>query len=666
MKVLVVEDEPRIATDVATALKAAGMAVDVVTDGEEAWFRGDTESYDAAILDLGLPKLDGLTVLKRWRANGDRFPVLILTARGVWTERVEGINAGADDYLPKPFEMEELVARLRALLRRSAGQAAPVLNVGPLSLDTRQMRISLRGKPVALSPLEYRLLAFLMHHAGRVVAPTELAEHLYDFGQRSRPQRDRGDRGASAPQARQRRNRNAARLRLSRPGQRGMKGGSIRLRLWSAAALSILIALTVAGVGLRYLFERHVERRVESDLSADLIQLIGATSYTNGTMQVAPIFPDPRMETPLSGYYWQVEDLATGTLVRSRSLWDSALTVPQQPDGALHHYEISGPRGTLLVTVARTIADPGGRSFRVTVAEDHQTVEESVTQYMRELWPSLALLGAVLLAAIFVQITVGLAPLEHLRAAVREVIARRSTRLEVAAPREVQPLADEINRLLEAQEKALARARSSATDLAHGLKTPLQVLSADIRALRNKGEAQLADDIERSAGAIRRHVERELARARLAPGVSGAVECRVAETAARVISVVKRTPGGERLAFSVDVPEDLTAPIDEGDLSEVLGNVIENAARFARSSIRVRAWVNGNGATITVSDDGPGIADSDKVAALSRGVRLDSNGGGTGLGLAIVSDIVAAYGGELTMADAGPGLQVTISLPRQA
>ncbi len=182
MKILVVEDEPRIAADVSAALKAAGMADDVVTDGEEAWFAGDTENYDAAVLDLGLPKLDGLTVLRRWRAEGRRFPVLLLTARGVWTERVEGINAGADDYLPKPFEMEELVARLRAILRRSAGQAAPVLHSGPLSLDTRQMQISLRGTPAALSPLEYRLLSFLIHHAGRVVPSTELAEHLYDSG----------------------------------------------------------------------------------------------------------------------------------------------------------------------------------------------------------------------------------------------------------------------------------------------------------------------------------------------------------------------------------------------------------------------------------------------------------------------------------------------------
>jgi DNA-binding response OmpR family regulator len=182
MKVLVVEDEPRIAADIGAALKASGMTVDLVADGEAAWFSGDTEDYDAAVLDLGLPKLDGLTVLKRWRSAGRRFPVLILTARGVWTERVEGINAGADDYLPKPFEMEELLARLRALLRRAAGQAAPVLHSGALTLDTRQMRISLRGVPVALSPLEYRLLAFLMHHAGRVVAPTELADHLYDTG----------------------------------------------------------------------------------------------------------------------------------------------------------------------------------------------------------------------------------------------------------------------------------------------------------------------------------------------------------------------------------------------------------------------------------------------------------------------------------------------------
>jgi signal transduction histidine kinase len=271
----------------------------------------------------------------------------------------------------------------------------------------------------------------------------------------------------------------------------------------------------------------------------------------------------------------------------------------------------------------------------------------------------------VLLAAIFVQITVGLAPLEKLRVAVRDVLARRTGRLDVAAPSEVQPLADEINRLLAAQEKALARARSRATDLAHGLKTPLQVLSGDIRTLRAKGDAALADEIEKSAGAIRRHIDRELARARLAPGVSGRAECHVAEAAARIVGVVKRTPEGERLKFSIEVAEYLTAPIDEGDLSEILGNLIENAARFAKSSIRVIASNAADATTITIADDGPGIAATDKELVLSRGVRLDTNNGGNGLGLAIVSDIVEAYGGRLTMADGLPGLKVTIFLPRQ-
>jgi two-component system, OmpR family, response regulator len=181
LRVLLAEDEPRVAADIKAALERSGYVVDRVADGEAAWFQGDTEEYDAAVLDLGLPKLDGLAVLKRWRANDRRFPVVVLTARGAWTERVEGIDAGADDYLPKPFEMDELLARLRAVLRRTAGQVSPVLTAGEVALDTRKMRITVRGVPIQLSPLEYRLLAYLMHHAGRVIPATELAEHLYDL-----------------------------------------------------------------------------------------------------------------------------------------------------------------------------------------------------------------------------------------------------------------------------------------------------------------------------------------------------------------------------------------------------------------------------------------------------------------------------------------------------
>lgn len=179
MRILIVEDEPRIVEGVKSALTAAGYACDVSEDGEDAWFRGDTESYDLIVLDLGLPKMDGLAVLKRWRASGRNMPVLVLTARGAWPERVEGIDAGADDYLAKPFRTEELLARVRALIRRSVGQASAVLEAGNLSLDTRQMRILVSGEPVQASPLEYRLVAYLMHHKGRVVPPHELIEHLY-------------------------------------------------------------------------------------------------------------------------------------------------------------------------------------------------------------------------------------------------------------------------------------------------------------------------------------------------------------------------------------------------------------------------------------------------------------------------------------------------------
>lgn len=179
MRILLVEDETKIAHDIQKTLTAAGYLVEIVADGEEAWFLGDTEDYDAAILDLGLPSMDGISVLKKWRAADRRFPVLILTARGSWTERVEGMDAGADDYLPKPFQIEELLARLRAIVRRSTGQAAPTITIGAVTLDPRQMRLSVDGVPISLSPLEYRLVGYLMHHAGRVVPQLELTEHLY-------------------------------------------------------------------------------------------------------------------------------------------------------------------------------------------------------------------------------------------------------------------------------------------------------------------------------------------------------------------------------------------------------------------------------------------------------------------------------------------------------
>ena len=179
MRILLVEDEPTLREQLRLCLQDAGYAVDTADNGRDAHFLGDTEAFDAVILDLGLPVLDGLSVLKRWRASGRTLPVLILTARDNWHEKVAGIDAGADDYLTKPFHTEELLARLRALIRRSHGQASPVLQCAGVALDTRSGRVSVDGMPVALTSHEYKVLDYLMHRPGQVVSRTELTEHIY-------------------------------------------------------------------------------------------------------------------------------------------------------------------------------------------------------------------------------------------------------------------------------------------------------------------------------------------------------------------------------------------------------------------------------------------------------------------------------------------------------
>lgn len=180
MRILLAEDDPRIAKRLDAALSAAGFVVETESDGEDAWHRGDTEDFDAIILDLGLPTLDGLTVLKEWRKVGRPAPVLILSARSQWEERVEGIEVGADDYVVKPFRMEEVVARIRALIRRAAREITFRIDIGHgLVLDTRLMQVKRNGVPLPLTPQEYRLLAYLAHQKGRVVSQLEIVEHLY-------------------------------------------------------------------------------------------------------------------------------------------------------------------------------------------------------------------------------------------------------------------------------------------------------------------------------------------------------------------------------------------------------------------------------------------------------------------------------------------------------
>ncbi len=180
MRILVIEDDQDLNRQLVDTLKGAGYVVDCALDGVEGHFLGDTEPYDAVILDIGLPEMDGITILEKWRRAGRDMPVLLLTARDRWSDKVSGIDAGADDYVSKPFHTEEVLARIRALIRRSAGHASSEFEIGTVRLDTKQSKVTLDGAPVKLTSHEFRLLSYLFHHQGEIVSRTELIEHLYD------------------------------------------------------------------------------------------------------------------------------------------------------------------------------------------------------------------------------------------------------------------------------------------------------------------------------------------------------------------------------------------------------------------------------------------------------------------------------------------------------
>jgi signal transduction histidine kinase len=432
---------------------------------------------------------------------------------------------------------------------------------------------------------------------------------------------------------------------------------SVRLRLLAAGAVSIAAALVLAGLGLALLFERHVERRAVAELSDHLDQVIAGLDRTaDGALIETRLPADPRFDRPLSGLYWQVN--AGAEVLRSRSLWDSRLTLPDDvlADGQVHEHPLSGPTGETLA-VERRVTLParlGGEAVRVVVALDRAEVHAATRAFVTDLLPYLAVLGLGLIAASWAQITVGLRPLAAIRARVEAVRSGRASRLGSDFPDEVRPLAGEVDDLLAAREEDVRRARARAADLAHGLKTPLQVLAGDVDRLRARGEAVEADEIEQVAAAMRRHVDRELARARIAAGLTPAT-CRPAEVADRVVGVVRRTPDGARLTWRQDVPADLVAPIDADDLTEVLGALVENAAGHAARDVVLSGWRDGEGVVLTVTDDGPGIPADRRAAMLERGARLDTRGDGSGLGLAIAQDIVAAWGGSLALGDAPSG-----------
>jgi signal transduction histidine kinase len=440
-----------------------------------------------------------------------------------------------------------------------------------------------------------------------------------------------------------------------------------RFALAGLAAAAILVAVT--GTALQGLFERHAERAILDELRADLRFLTRGLTLVEGRaeLRLDPL-PDPRFLEPFSGLYWQVSDDASGQVMRSPSLAGFTLPLPDDnlSSGKLHRHILFGPEGTKLIVLERRISNGAAEKagLRFAVAVDRRIVDAANRAFLADFLPVLGILAGGFLLAALAQAGIAFRPVAEARAAVAAIRAGRRERLGRGLPAELQGLATEFDALLDAQRQATRLVRERADDLAHGLRTPLAILQARARDLAERGEGEIAREIEAIAAALEARIGRELARAQiLGPGArSGAVP--LAPIVARLTAAFARGPAGERLAWPLDVPESLVVAMAEEDLLELLGSLLDNATKWARGEVRVSAAEAEGAVRIVIADDGPGIPAGERRNALTRGTRLDPARSGSGLGLAIAHDIATAYGGALELAEAASGgLAVRLRVP---
>ena len=442
---------------------------------------------------------------------------------------------------------------------------------------------------------------------------------------------------------------------------------SLRWRLGLAGAGTILIALGLSAAGLALLFDRHVERVAVAALEGRALALAAMVEPGPGGAAFRQSVADPMYDRPFSGQYWQVE--LGSDLRRSRSLWDMTLDFAASPPdpGGSRVRTIPGPRDEPLLAVERRLMVGQGQApvpLRILVATDRAALTRARQGFLGDLLPYLAVLGAFLLAASWVQVTVGLRPLRRIGARVASLATGARPRMGQDLPVEVTPMAAEIDSLLDARDRELARARHRAADLAHGFKTPLQALLGDAGQLRDRGQHDIARSIETVVAAMRRLVDRELARARIQSDrtQAGADPAGVLH---KIVAVLRRMPQGAALDWQVSPAPGPMARIDPDDLTEALGALMENAMRHATARVVATVALAGPaGVRVTIRDDGPGVPDAQLARLVQRGVRLDEGGDGQGIGLAITADIVDAAQGQLHMRNADPGLEVTLHLHR--
>ncbi len=444
---------------------------------------------------------------------------------------------------------------------------------------------------------------------------------------------------------------------------------SIRRRLALFAALIVVIAMSMTGIGLTWLFQRQIDMRVGQEMDAHLQQIVGDLRFNpDGTVKLSRELSDPRFGKVFGGLYFQVTAEAGDVLLKSRSLWDTRLDLPTDllDIGAVHVHRRPGPMNSmLLMHESRVIFADGdkARTLRITVGIDADEIRSLRMAFSTDLVPALGLLAVLLISGFILQIRIGLRPLDALRQHVAQVRSGHASRLTGDVPSEVMPLVEEVNSLLDLQDQNMKRARDRSADLAHGLKTPLTALGADIARLRTAGQTAVADDIQLLATRMQRHIDRELARSRFRHGrLNARVPARLAMDAlARTLS---KTPRGEMIAFQNRIDESIVIAMDQQDFLEVAGNLAENAMRHAKTTVSFDALLDGNSIAIRIDDDGSGLPLEQIAKVMERGVRLDVSDEGAGLGLAIAKDVMDAYGGQLSLENRkSGGLSATIKLP---
>ncbi len=448
-----------------------------------------------------------------------------------------------------------------------------------------------------------------------------------------------------------------------------MKSLSLKTRLLVIGTITLIIALGLTGIGLTILFDRHVERRVSSELDTYLTQIASRLSFDKtGKPQLEGKLADPRFEKIYGGLYWQINNETANLSIRSRSLWDIRLELLIDiPDfGEVHSHTIDGPLESFVLIHERRLrlkSPVGEQVARLVAAIDRTELDVMSGKFASDVTISLFTLSVFLLLAGWLQITIGLGPLSLIQKNIASIRNGVASRMNPELPSEVLPLADEVNNLLEAQEKAIERARHRASDLAHGFKTPLTALKTDVQRLREKGEQEIANDIEVTSLLMQRQIDRELTKAR----VRNVKYMRAADirlVIEGIVSTLRRTPAAEGKLIKIECTGNFEVRIDKDDLAEILGNLIENAVKHAKSRVVVKACRKGPFLLFNIDDDGEGVSDAQRGIILKRGVRLDRSLAGSGLGLAIVKDVLDAYDQSLQLLTSPlGGLRAHFQLP---